>query len=65
MGDDRPIVDTPISELRAGDIVVVDGVECTVREVTNEGTHKDALFVRLRGRPPLHLRWDAKLPRKT
>jgi hypothetical protein len=47
--------------LAPGDVILVDGERCTVRDV--EYTHKDAVRVRLRGRRPLHLKWDADVER--
>lgn len=51
-----------VSALQPGaTIVLMTGELATVKEVTNRGTHKDALFIRLRGRPPLHVSWDADI----
>ncbi len=45
--------------LKQGDVVLVDGERHVVREV--KPTHKDAVQIRLRGRAPLYLAWDAEV----
>lgn len=47
--------------LKPGDVIVVDGERCMVRGV--EYTHKDAVKIWLRGRSPLHVKWDADVER--
>lgn len=46
--------------LKPGATIDVGGERCTVRGV--EYTHKDGVVVRLRGRPPLHVRRDHEFP---
>lgn len=45
------------------DVIIWGEQRLVVREVTNMGTHKDALFIRVFGREPLHVGWDAEIVR--
>lgn len=44
------------SYIQPGTVILVDGERLLVRDV--QPAHKDAVWIRLRGRPPLYRQWD-------
>lgn len=54
------LITVRVRDLKPGHQILVKGVFARVRAV-ELGHHKDALTVRLRGREPLHVQWDATI----
>lgn len=52
-----------VNALKPFDVIVWCPERLVVREVTNRGTHKDALIVRVFGHAPMQVPWDAEIVR--